>query len=112
MRQATRDALRDSLMNRTVLVIDGNGAVRTAFEVLLSIHGVRTLVAGSPGEGLATLAHEPVHLVIQDMNFQRHATSGEEGVRLFRAIRASRPGLRVILLTPWTHLDTAGELHN
>lgn len=110
MRQATRDALRDSLMNRTVLVIDDNEAVRTAFEVLLSIHGVRTLVAGSPGEGLATLAREPVHLVIQDMNFQRHATSGEEGVRLFRAIRASRPELPVILLTAWTHLETAVEL--
>ena len=41
MRQVTKDALRDSLMNRTVLVIDDNEAVRTAFEVLLSIHGVR-----------------------------------------------------------------------
>jgi len=102
--------LRDSLMNRTVLVIDDNEAVRTAFEVLLSIHGVRTLVAGSPGEGLATLAREPVHLVIQDMNFQRHATSGEEGVQLFRAIRTRQPELPVILLTAWTHLETAVEL--
>ena len=51
MRSATTDALRRSLMNRTVLVIDDNEAVRTAFEVLLSIHGVRTLTAASPAQG-------------------------------------------------------------
>lgn len=110
MSNATRDALRNSLMNRSVLVIDDSEAVRTAFEVLLSIHGVRTLTAGSPAEGLATLAREPVHLVIQDMNFRREATSGEEGVQLFRAIRAAHPELPVILLTAWTHLETAVEL--
>lgn len=110
MRSTTTDALRASLMNRTVLVIDDNAAVRTAFEVLLSIHGVRTLTAASPAEGLAQLAREPVHLVIQDMNFRREATSGEEGVQLFRAIRARQPDLPVILLTAWTHLETAVEL--
>ena len=110
MRSATTDALRRSLMNRTVLVIDDNEAVRTAFEVLLSIHGVRTLTAASPAQGLAVLAREAVHLVIQDMNFRREATSGEEGVQLFRAIRARQPQLPVILLTAWTHLETAVEL--
>ena len=110
MRSATTDALRRSLMNRTVLVIDDNEAVRTAFDVLLSIHGVRTLTAASPPEGLALLAREPVHLVIQDMNFRREATSGAEGVQLFHAIRAQRPELPVILLTAWTHLETAVEL--
>ncbi|GMU70015.1 MAG: sigma-54-dependent Fis family transcriptional regulator [Steroidobacteraceae bacterium] len=110
MGNSNKDALRESLMNRTVLVIDDNEAVRTAFEVLLSIHGVRTLTAGSPAEGLAVLAREPVHLVIQDMNFRREATGGEEGVQLFRSLRAAHPELPVILLTAWTHLETAVEL--
>ncbi len=95
----------------TVLVIDDNAAVATALEVLLSLHDLRTLrAAASPAEGLAVLAREPVHLVIQDMNFRREATSGEEGVQLFRAIRARQPELPVILLTAWTHLETAVEL--
>ena len=44
------------------------------------------------------------------MNFRREATSGEEGIALFRQIRAQHPDLPVILLTAWTHLETAVEL--
>ena len=36
------------------------------------------------------------------MNFTRDTTSGEEGVALFREIRARHPDLPVILLTAWT----------
>ena len=44
------------------------------------------------------------------MNFQREATSGTEGVALFREIRVQAPQLPIILLTAWTHLETAVEL--
>ena len=95
---------------RTVLVIDDNPAIVTALEVLLSLRDIRTLRAASPAEGIALLASEPVDLVLQDMNFQAETTSGEEGVELFRAIRAREPDMPVILLTAWTHLETAVEL--
>ena len=95
---------------RTVLVIDDNPSVVTALEVLLSLRDIRTLRAGTPEEGLAALERERVDLVIQDMNFQADTTSGEEGIALFRAIRARQPDLPVILLTAWTHLETAIEL--
>jgi len=94
----------------TVLVIDDNEAVRTAFDVLLSIHGARVLSAATPADGLSLLGREAVDLVIQDMNFRREATSGEEGVALFREIRSRFPDLPIILLTAWTHLETAVEL--
>ncbi len=99
-----------SFPNATVLVIDDNEAVRTAFDVLLSIHGARVLSAGSPAEGLESLKRSPVDLVIQDMNFRREATTGEEGVALFHEIRASHPDVPIILLTAWTHLETAVNL--
>jgi DNA-binding NtrC family response regulator len=95
---------------RTILVIDDNPGVVTALEVLFSLREVRTLRAFSPEEGLATLERERVDLVVQDMNFQADTTSGEEGVALFRAIRERQPDLPVILLTAWTHLETAIEL--
>src|SRR5260370_24197567 len=41
------------------------------------------------------------------MNFSADTTSGEEGTALFRALRSNQPDLPVILLTAWTHLESA-----
>lgn len=95
---------------RTVLIIDDNPAVGEALSLLLSLHDVRPLVALTPEDGLATLARQSVDVVIQDMNFTADTTSGEEGVELFRTIRQRHTDLPVILLTAWTHLETAVEL--
>jgi DNA-binding NtrC family response regulator len=110
MKEKDEQGLQDSLGERTVLVIDDSEAVRTALDVLLSMHGARVLGAESAAAGMDVLAREPVDLVVQDMNFRREATSGEEGVTLFRHIRSLHPELPVILLTAWTHLETAVEL--
>ena len=103
-------SLQTSLANRTVLVIDDSEAVRTAFDVLLSLHGAQVLAAATPAEGLAALVRASVDLVIQDMNFRREATSGAEGIALFREIKARFPEVPIVLLTAWTHLETAVEL--
>ncbi|HEY8141202.1 MAG TPA: sigma-54 dependent transcriptional regulator [Kofleriaceae bacterium] len=94
----------------TVLVIDDNPAVATAVEVLLSLHEIRTISEPSPAAALARLGREKVDLVIQDMNFSSDTTSGAEGEELFRAIRGRHPDLPVILLTAWTHLQSAVDL--
>src|SRR5690606_35942345 len=96
--------------NATILVIDDNPTVGTALEILFSLQDLRTLCATSPEEGLALLRDEAVDLVIQDMNFTADTTSGEEGQALFREIRALRPDLPVILMTAWTHLESAVDL--
>lgn len=94
----------------SILIIDDNDAVRTALEVLISLQGHRVLTASSPDEGLRTLAKEQTDLVLQDMNFRKEATSGEEGVSLFHGIRERYPTVPIVLLTAWTHLETAVEL--
>lgn len=94
----------------TVLIVDDNLAVCTALDLLFSLHGLKTRLAHSPEEALAVLDESAVDLVVQDMNFQRDTTSGEEGVELFRAIRAREPELPIILLTAWTNLETAVTL--
>ena len=98
------------LHHRRVLVIDDSPAVCAALEVLFSLHGAEVLSAACPSEGLAVLQEQPVDLVIQDMNFRREATSGEEGVALFHEIRRVHPDLPIVLMTAWTHLETAVEL--
>src|SRR3984957_17599570 len=95
---------------RTVLVIDDTPAVAQALELLFRLHDIRTLAAFTPQQGLATLAREHVDLVIADMNFSADTTSGEEGQELFKAIREPYPDLPVILLTAWTHLESAVRL--
>ena len=94
----------------TVLVIDDNPSVATALEVLFSLQDIDTRRALTPEEGLAALESQDIDLVVQDMNFSADTTSGEEGVALFREIRARHPDLPVILLTAWTHLDAAVDL--
>jgi len=95
---------------RTVLIIDDQGAVRDALSLLLSMHEIRPLAATSPEEGMALLERERVDVVIADMNFSADTTSGEEGVALFHAIRVRHQDLPVILLTGWSHLETAVQL--
>lgn len=94
----------------TVLVIDDNPAVATALAVLLSLHDIETLSADSPQAGLRLLQEREVDLVVQDMNFTADTTSGEEGMVLFGEIRARHADMPVILLTAWTHLESAIDL--
>jgi len=95
---------------RTVLIIDDNPGVGEALALALSLRDIRPLVALGPEQGLALLDRERVDVVIQDMNFSADTTSGEEGVALFRAIRARHVDVPVVLLTAWTRLESAVEL--
>ncbi|MCK9684100.1 sigma-54-dependent transcriptional regulator [Scleromatobacter humisilvae] len=95
---------------RTVLIIDDNPGVGEALALALSLRDIRPLFAPGPEQGLALLDRERVDLVIQDMNFSADTTSGEEGVALFRAIRARHVDVPVVLLTAWTRLENAVEL--
>jgi DNA-binding NtrC family response regulator len=93
-----------------VLIVDDQLAVRTALEVLLDLHGLETLSAGSPAEALALVSEEDVGVVVQDMNFTAATTSGGEGVQLLRDIRRLDPELPVVLMTAWTSLEMAVQL--
>ncbi|MFZ4527403.1 MAG: sigma-54-dependent transcriptional regulator [Undibacterium curvum] len=94
----------------TVLIIDDNLSVATALEVSLSLHDLDCVIATTPEQGLDYLSTHSIDLVIQDMNFSADTTSGQEGVLLFKRIRAHSPDMPVILITAWTHLDMAVEL--
>jgi DNA-binding NtrC family response regulator len=94
----------------TILIVDDNVAVCTALEVLFSLHGLKTRSAHAPAEALALVEAEAFDVAIQDMNFGSDKTSGADGVRLFQDLREREPDLPIILLTAWTHLETAVDL--
>jgi DNA-binding NtrC family response regulator len=93
-----------------VLVADDQPAVCTALELLFELEGIPTLIARTPDQALAFIAHEDVGVVLQDMNFRRDATSGDEGVALMRAIRKLDPDVPIVLMTAFTSLETAVQL--
>jgi len=93
-----------------VLIVDDQPAVRTALETLFEVHGMPVLSAGSMAEALDAIAREDVGVVVQDMNFSSNKTSGEEGIALFRGIRALDPEMPVLLMTAWASLETAVAL--
>ncbi len=93
-----------------VLVVDDQASVRTALEMLLELHGLEPLTAASPEEALAQMSAHDVGLVIQDMNYRRDTTSGEEGVELMHALRRIDPDLPIILITAFTSLEMAVQL--
>ncbi|WP_185234066.1 sigma-54-dependent transcriptional regulator [Teredinibacter franksiae] len=93
-----------------VLVIDDNPAIGSALELMLGLHQIETESVFTPQAGLARLTEDEFDLVIQDMNFTEDTTSGQEGMRLFGAIREIQPDLPIILITAWTHLEAAVEL--
>lgn len=93
-----------------VLVVDDQRSVCTALELLFEVHGLSTLVASSPEQALDAISREDVGVIVQDMNFTRDTTSGNEGVELMRAIRKLDPDVPIVLMTAYTSLEMAVQL--
>lgn len=93
-----------------VLIVEDQPAVAHALEVLLGLHDIPCEIAKGPAQALARVASGEVGLVVQDMNFSRTATSGDEGIALFREVRRLDPAMPVLLMTAWTSLETAVAL--
>jgi DNA-binding NtrC family response regulator len=93
-----------------VLVIDDQEAVRTALSVLFEVHDIPCVTAPDRATALRFVRTDDIGVVVQDMNFSKDTTSGEEGIALFREIHALDPSLPVVLVTAWTSLETAVAL--
>src|SRR5262245_14732534 len=93
-----------------ILIVDDQSAMRGALELLCDVHGLSAVSAASADRALELIRSEDIGLVIQDMNFSDGATSGAEGLALFREIRALDPELPILLMTAWTSLETAVQL--
>jgi len=93
-----------------VLIVDDQPAVRESLQVLLELHGLEPLAAANPDEALDLVASEDVGVVVQDMNFAQHDTTGESGVALFRALRSLDADLPIVVLTAWGSFETAVQL--
>ncbi len=93
-----------------VLIVDDEPAVAHALGVLFELNAIPCVSANSPDEALGILETDSVGVVIQDMNFVREKTTGEEGIELFHRIREFDRDIPVLLMTAWASLETAVQL--
>jgi DNA-binding NtrC family response regulator len=91
-----------------ILVIDDDAAVRSSLSLLLKQAGYRVATADGPEEALRFIGMQPPDLFVLDMNFSV-GTTGEEGLRLLRDIKAVCPDHPVILITAWGSIPLAVE---
>jgi len=94
----------------TVLIVEDQPAVARALMLLLDIHGIDAELASTAEEAVRAVARGDVDVVLQDMNFTPGATSGDEGMSLFRRLRQIDAAMPIVLLTAWTSLETAVQM--
>jgi FixJ family two-component response regulator len=93
-----------------VLIAEDQPAVAKALQFLLEVHDIPVVVVHSPNEAINVVLCEKLGVVLQDMNFVHGATSGEDGLDLFRRIREIDPKLPVLAITAWTSLEVAIQM--
>ena len=96
----------ESSRKQRILIVDDDSAVQVSLALLLKQSGFDAVCSDDPRQALATLAQQPVDLVLQDMNFSLQ-TSGEEGLHLLADIKQARPALPVLLMTAWGSIALA-----
>ena len=94
----------------TVLIVEDQPAVAKALLLLFDIHAIDAIAVSTPADAEDVVRRGDADVVVQDMNFTPGATSGEQGLALFRSVRKLDPGMPVILLTAWTSLETAVQM--
>jgi DNA-binding NtrC family response regulator len=97
-------------MSSRVLIVEDQPAVARALRLLFDLHDIESVTARDADEAARIVERREAGLVLQDMNFSPGATGGEEGVALFRKIRAIDPEMPILLMTAWTSLETAVQL--
>ncbi len=93
-----------------VLIVEDQPGVAKALRVLFDLHDIESIIAPDPAEAVHVVARGEAGVMLQDMNFTPGQTGGEEGIALFRRVRALDPSLPILLMTAWTSLEMAVQL--
>ena len=93
--------------NGSVLIVDDDAAILTAFELLLKPHLRSVETERDPRNIEKKLKSKSYDVIFLDMNFAKGVTTGEEGFRWLNRILTVDPGAVVILITAYGDIETA-----
>ncbi|MFN3529492.1 MAG: sigma-54-dependent transcriptional regulator [Bacteroidia bacterium] len=91
----------------SILIIDDNEDVQISAKLLLKRQGYAVLGCTIPEEALQLLSGQQFDAILLDMNFNRGASSGQEGLKWLNEIRAIQPQSAIIMITAYGDIDLA-----
>lgn len=91
-------------MRGHALVVDDDRMLARTLGEILELEGWRVQVATSGVEAVNVAARDDFDVVLMDIRMP-----GMDGVDAFKAMKASRPDIRVILMTAYTAEERIGE---
>ena len=94
-------------MRPKILIADDQEDVRVALDLLLKGEGFEVTTVDSPAAALTALGERRYDAALVDLNYTRDTTSGAEGLDLLHHVRASHPGVPLLVMTAWGTLELA-----
>jgi two-component system response regulator RegA len=88
--------------DRSLLLLDDDGALRSRLGRALEARGFHTIQVGSVSEALAAVAESPPAFAVLDMRLEDGS-----GLAVVDALRESRADARIIMLTGYGNIATA-----
>ena len=98
-----------SLSNVKILIADDQLDVLEALRLLFKGEGYRTQTVNSPSGVVDALRGNEFDLLLMDLNYSRHTTSGEEGLDLLQRVQILDSTLPVVIMTAWASVELAVE---
>ena len=90
-----------------ILVADDQADIILALDILLKPEGYDVEAAQSPAAALKALQGSVFDLMLLDLNYTGHSSSGQEGIDLLTRIGEIDPLLPVVVMTAWGSIDLA-----
>jgi two-component system response regulator RegA len=88
--------------DRSLLLLDDDGALRSRLGRALEARGFQTIQVGSVSDALTAVAESPPAFAVLDMRLEDGS-----GLAVVDALRESRPDARIIMLTGYGNIATA-----
>lgn len=90
-----------------ILIVDDQGDVREALQLLLKAEKLAGHFSARPAEAIEAAGRQRFAVALIDMNYSRDTTSGAEGLALLKGLRHADPALPVVVMTAWGSIDLA-----